>query len=146
MQCSGAGCFQALSTVTAPQTHQSQAGAVPLFGMGPLFHDLFDQAAGLGASLLSPANQPGRCPFRMGAMGTGHMIRQCRRLVIVAARMRGDAPAFVIDLDNRGGETRFQGLMDQRIRHAVGMVIHGDVVVDIDATPLPLGLFIPVGR
>ena len=74
------------------------------------------------------------------------MFRQCRRLVIVASRMRGDAPAFVVDLDNRGGVTRFQGLIDQLVGHAVGMVIHGHVVVDIGTTALPLGLFVPIGR
>ncbi len=74
------------------------------------------------------------------------MFRQSRRLVIVAARMRGDAPAFVVDLDNRGGVTRFQGFLDQLVGHAVGMVIHGHVVVDIGTTALPLGLFIPIGR
>ena len=145
MQGPRTGSFEPLSAGTTAQTHQSQAGAVSLFGMGPPFHDLLDQATGLGTGFLRPTDQPGRCPFRMGPMGTEHMFRQSRRLVIVAAAMRGDAPTFVVDLDNRGGVTHFQCLMDQRVGHTVGMVIHGNVVVDIDATVLPLGLFIPVG-
>ena len=75
MQRPRTGGFEPIGAGAAAQAHQPQAGPVPLFRMWPPFHDLLDQAAGLGAGFLGPTDQPGRCPFRMGPDGRWAYVR-----------------------------------------------------------------------
>ena len=52
--------------------------------------------------------------------------------------MRRDAPALEEDFDGRLRETRLDPRVHERIRHAVEVVIDLDVIIDVDATRLPV--------
>ena len=61
-----------------------------------------------------------------------------RRLAVVAAPVRGDALVAAEDLDRVRRVADFDLLAQQLVRDAVEVVLDLDVVVDVNAAPLPL--------
>ena len=70
------GGFQPVRAVVPPEAHQTQTGAVALFGMRPIGEDAGDDAARRRAGLLGPGDQPRRRPLGVGAMRAARLSRQ----------------------------------------------------------------------
>ena len=71
------------------------------------------------------------------------------RAVIVldeAAHVGGDALAVVDQLDRALRSAAPESLPDEGVGGAVEVIIEGDVVVDVDADLLPLGILVRLGR
>jgi hypothetical protein len=60
--------------------------------------------------------------------------------------VRGDSPALEEDLDGGGRETDIELFSDQLVRDAVIVVVHLDVIIDIDPGALPIGIDIGMNR
>ncbi|MCP1838648.1 hypothetical protein ACVIHI_008425 [Bradyrhizobium sp. USDA 4524] len=78
-------------------------------------------------------------PAGIAAMAGGHVLRHGGVLVIAAhALMRGNPLALVEDLDSAGGEPHLDLGTSEAMRNAVVMLLHLDVVVEVDAPDTPL--------
>ena len=125
------------------QSHDPQTGAEPLLRMTPTFDNPGDQGFGMGAVFTGPGDDPGGGPFQIFLVGLGHMFRQGRMLpFFVTPRMAGNPVVFEQYFDRGGRQTDIDPLFDKLIGNAVVMIIHGNVVVDVDRSLLPLGVFI----
>ena len=135
-----AGGFQAVLAGGLAQTNDPQTRPIALLGMGFALQDLAHQLGTGRAGLLRPLHDaPGR-PFQVFLVGLGAMLVERREQSrLGAAGVRGDALAVVEHLDGRGGQTHVQRLMDQLVGHAVVMLVHHDVVVDVHAGLRPGG-------
>ena len=60
--------------------------------------------------------------------------------------MRGDALAAMEHFDGRHGEACVDGLVDQRVGHRVGVLLDGNVVVDVGLGAPLLGVLLRFGR
>ena len=71
----------------------AEAGAEPLFGMGPAGEHGADQAFGVRPDLAGPAPEPIRRPLGVAPVGAGHMVgvRAVLAAPCVAALMGADA-------------------------------------------------------
>lgn len=56
--------------------------------------------------------------------------------------MRGDPFAFVEQFNRMGADASVELVFDQRIGHRVVVATHLDMIVDVDAYQLPLGIFV----
>src|SRR6266516_6453359 len=63
----------------------------------------------------------------------------------MAARMAGHAHTAMEDLDSRGRGAYLYLLLGELIRHAVPVMVEGNVVIDIDAMGLPIAVLIALG-
>ena len=80
-------------------------------------------------------------------MGLGHMLFQRGGSPFdVTAAMDGDSSALEEGLQRRRGEADIEPLMNQLIRNTVIMMIHFDVVIDIDLVSAPLSENVAMGR
>ena len=100
--------------------------------------------AGLG--LLGPTDQPRRRPLGMRAVGARHVFGMGGRLPVVAPLVRRQSLAAIEDLDRVRGVADLDLLADQLERHAVDVALDVDVVVDVDAAPLPVRQDVTRGR
>ena len=129
------------------QSHEPEARAVALLGMRAALEDARDEPPGGGAGLFGPRDQPRRRPFGVRPMRPRH-VRELRGKSAAAgeARMRGDAPPVEEDFDGRLREARLDPRVHELIRHAVEVVVHLDVIIDVDATRLPFGQLVARAR
>jgi len=106
--------------------------------MGTILQDVSEQFLSLRADLSCPSDETRGRPFEIFLMGLGHMFWQRGVSSFdVAAAMEGDSPALEEGLQRRGGEADIEPLMNQLIRDTVVMMIHFDVVIDIDLGSAP---------
>ena len=125
---------ESIHSMDPTQSHQPQAGAIALLGMGSLRQETRDESPRGRPALVRPRDQPGRGPFRMRAMGPRHVLGLRDKMPATAqARMRGDTSTAEEDFDGRLSRARVDALVDQLIRHAIEVVRHLHVVVDVDA-------------
>ncbi len=74
-------------------------------------------------------------------MRFGHVRRDCGvEPALVISMVRGDALAVVEEFHRHHRETRIHRLVDERVRHRVVVVVDLDVIVDVDAAALPVGV------
>ncbi len=75
-------------------------------------------------------------------------VRRERRVAaaLAAARMRSHALAAQEDLDGRCREAQLHALVDEGVGHGVEVAVELDVVVEIHARGLPLGVHEALGR
>ena len=66
--------------------------------------------------------------------------------MVVAPAVGSDPPPLVVDLDHRRAVARLHLLVYQLIGDAVGVPLDIDVIIDVDATTLPLRDLVAVGR
>ena len=136
-----AGGLEPVGAVRAAQAHQAEAGAIALLGMRPTLEDAGDEAArGRAASAR---------PTRSGATGVHSAWARCelrhvldlRREPAASGEPRGGtrrAGPSQKTSTRAGGRARLDLLVHELVRHAVEVVVDLDVVVDVDATRLPL--------
>ncbi len=97
---------------------------------------LFEQAAHDGTSsaadLLAPVDQPLRRPFEVSAVRGGHVLGHGREAAGGRAQVGRNALAAMQQLDGMRGDAGVQRLADQRVRHAIAMLVDLDVVVDVN--------------
>ena len=91
--------FESAVAVLPSQAHDSQTGAISLLGVRAALQDPADELSGRWPDLLSPADQPRRCPLGMRAVGAGHVLNRGGRLSVVAPPVRGHALVAMEDLD-----------------------------------------------
>ena len=133
-----AGGLEPLVAVAPAEAHEPQAGAVALLGVRAALEDLGHHAPRGRSGLLGPADEARGRPLRVRPVRAGHVLGQGRGLAVVASTVRRHPPAFVEDLDDRGGVARLDLLVDELVRDAVEMPLDLDVVVDVDPAGLPL--------
>src|SRR6516162_10490099 len=86
-------------------------------------------------------------PVPVAPMRTWHMLGDRGRTMRQgAAQMRGHALAAQENLDGPGGDPRLDGLPDETVRNAVIVLGDLDMVVEIDATALPLRILVGLVR
>ena len=106
--------------------------------------DRFHQLPGVQSGLLRFFDEPGGCSAYILLVRLGHVLgysRRSRRLL--RADMRGHAQPAVEDLHT---VRRQADLVNQRVRHTVEVPLDFDVIVDVDAGPLPLAELVARGR
>ena len=114
--------------------------------MRPRPQNHLDQHGDVGADCFGFAADALVCPVAIAPVRTGHVFGDGGRAVrSQAAAVAGDALAAVENLDCCRGDPRLDLLADQLVRHAVVMLGELDVVIEVDATALPLGVFVGKG-
>ena len=83
---------------------------------------------------------------RRGRGGRWHVLGHGGRLSVVAAPVRRHAAALEEDLDGRRRVADLDLLAEELERHAVGVSLDDDVVVDVEAAQLPLREDVARGR
>jgi len=142
-----AGRLQPCLAISARQVQQSQAGAVAVFGMLVGLQQPGDEFAACHADALAPIDQPLRRPLQVGAVGSRHVgLHRGVAAAALVASVGGHALAAQQQLHAVAGEARLQGLADERMRHAVAVALHLDVVVDVDLHRLEAGKLIGLAR
>ena len=128
-----------MSWRAAPQ--DAQARSKSLLGMRPVGEDRLTQLARCGSDVAGPCDDARRRPLGVRAMGARHVVDQSREAALQRrAAVRSDARATVQDLDDVRGEPRFDLFMHESIRHRVQVAVDEHVVVDVDASPSPVGV------
>jgi hypothetical protein len=80
-------------------------------------------------------------------MGLGHVLGQGRVSPLkVASAIEGDSLALEEGLDRGVGETDIDPFVDQPVGDTIVVVIHLNMVIDIDLGPAPVGLDESMGR
>ena len=96
---------------------------------------------------LRPIDQAGRCPLQMLLMRLGAMLVDCRLPIgFPTAHMRGHSLAAVEDLHRAVGQANFDSLADELVGNRVIVALDLNVVVDVDASRLPVGKLIRLQR
>lgn len=140
MQGAFAGGLQSFGAGGLAQPQEAQAGAETLFGMGATGGDVFHDPRTMRAGLLGPLHDPAGGPLQIALMRLGPMfLDRGEPSALMAAGVRGHALAALKQLDGVFGQTHVQRLMDQMMGHTVVVVIHHDVVVDVDRRHGPHG-------
>ena len=100
----------------------------------------------VGPDGLSSVDQPRGCPLQVSPLGSRSMLRVSAVGVFdEAAYVTGDALAFVEELHGVVGGTAPELLANERIGNTVVVIIEADVIVDVDAYFLPLGILLGLG-
>src|SRR3990170_4692720 len=103
----------------------------------------FYQTSGVGTGLLAPADKPGRTPFRVFAMGRRHMFFEGGvPMGQIAPDMAGHPLSLSEDLHDVSSKPDVELLPLQFIGHAVVVIVDIDMVIDVDGSDLPLGVFV----
>ena len=129
-----------------PQPHESEHGLVPLLRVRAALEDSSDELTGRRSDLLGPADEARWCPLGMRAVGARHVLGHGGRLSVIAAPVRRHAAALEEDLDGRRRVADLDLLAEELERHAVGVSLDEDVVVDVEAAQLPLREDVARGR
>ena len=143
---SSARGVEPLSPVALAQTHDAQARAEALLGMGTRLQDRFHHSRGGHAAIGRPRDESLRGPLGILLVGFGHVSGHRGMAAFqVRAPVTGHAFALVQQFDHVEGEPHIELLFDQRIGHGGVMALDLDMVIDIDAGAFPLGVYIRVG-
>ena len=147
VQGAAAGGLQAFGGIGAQEPHESEAAAVALLGVGLAFEEPFDERGRVRSGLAAPGDEPRRCPFRMGAVGGGHVCAVGRVSAFPAdPEVRGDPAVLVEDLHGLGRDPNVDLATAQRVGDAVERVRDLDVVVEVDPGLAPLRVLVALGR
>jgi hypothetical protein len=132
--------FGARRIDAAQQPHDPETGTEALFGVRPVGEDGDDQPLSARANRLPPALEAFRRPFGVTAMGTGHLFGVgAMAPAAIAPDMSGNALATVEHLDRARGDADVDLLADQGVWHRIEETLDLDVIVQADASQLPLG-------
>src|SRR6267378_3206590 len=145
-QRTGAGGIDPFGAIALDQAQDADAGAEALFGMRPRPQNHIDQNGDVAADRFGFAADALVRPVAIAPVRTGHVFGDGGRAVrSQAAAVAGDALAAVENLDCCRSDPRLDLLADQLVRHAVVMLGELDVVIEVDATALPLGVLVGKG-
>jgi hypothetical protein len=137
------GCFETLLGVAIRQADDSEAGPVPLLGVGFALDDPPSKLAGARPGLLRPGDDARGGPLQILLMGLRPMSRlRGVAALFVAAQMDGDPAPGVEDLDGTLGDSHVDLLAEELVRDAVEVAEDLDVVVDVDSGLLPSREFV----
>ncbi len=137
-QRAGAGRLEPQVSVTPPQPHDPQTGSIAPLRVRATLQNPGNELSGRRSDLVGPADQARRRPLGMRAVGAGHVLGHGRRLSVVAPPMRRHALVAMEDLDRVGRVADLDLLADQLVRHAVDVMLDGNVVVNVHAARLPV--------
>ena len=118
-----------------------------LFGMRPRAQDDVDQRVGVWPDLSGVAPNAFVRPIAITPMGTRHMLGDGGRTMRKrAAQMRRHTLATQENLDGLDGDPRVDLLPHQAVGNAVVTFVDLDMIIEIDPTSLPLGVFVGLVR
>jgi hypothetical protein len=111
--------------------------------MVPTLDNARDQVSGTGTIFTGPGDDPGGRPFQIFLVRLGHVFSYCRMAPsFITSHVTGDTFVFEQYLHGSRCQANINVLFGKLIRNAVMVVINGDVIVDVDRSLLPLGVFI----
>ena len=114
-----------------------------MLGVSAAFDDHLDQKRGMRSDLFGPFNDPGGSPFQIFLVRRRHVLFECGVTVENKASDVGEhALAFEEGLHRMGGEPDMELFSKEAKRTTVVVVLHLDVVVNIDGGHFPLGVLI----
>ncbi|MNN07897.1 hypothetical protein D3C81_1207330 [compost metagenome] len=105
------------------------------------FEDVGDDASGVRAGLLRPADQPLWCPFGMFAVALGHVLGLGSvAAFVLRAQVAGHTLVGVEAFHRLRGQAYFELVLHQLVRHRVVVAVDFDVVVDVHSHLFPFGV------
>ena len=110
-----------------------------MLGMLVLFEQAAHDGTGGAADLLAPVDEPLRRPLEVSAVSGGHVLGHGSEAAGTRAQMGRNALAAMQQLDGVRGDAGVQRLADQRVRHAIAMLVDLDVVVNMNLDGAELG-------
>ena len=139
--------LEPLGAVALGEAQDAEARAIALLGVRAIGEDRLYQLLGGGSDAPGPVDDPRWGPRQVLLMRLRH-VRCDRRVAaaLAAARVRRHALAAQEHLDGGPGEAQLHLLVDERVRHRVEVAIELDVVVEVHARGLPLGVHEALGR
>src|SRR5438067_481173 len=115
--------------------------------MRPRAHNDVDQRVSVGPDLGGITTNPLVCPIAITPMRARHMVGDGGwAMQQGAAQMRGHPFAAQENLDGPDGDPCLDLLTHEAVRHAVIMLGDLDMIIEIDPTPLPLGILVGLVR
>src|SRR4051812_16443070 len=143
----GGGRFRPGGVEPAVEPPYTQAGAKTLLGMGAAGEHRQDEPLRVGPDRTSPALEALWGPLGIAPVGARHVIRiGAVPASAEAALMGGDALAAMEHLDRAAGEAHVNLRADQRVRHRVEEALGLDMIIEVDPSQAPLGIFVVLGR
>src|ERR1700719_1186275 len=137
------GSVDTLWPVALYEPENPDGGAEALFGMRARAQNDVDQRVGVGADLGGVTANALMCPVAVAPVRTRHMLRdRCRAMRHGAAQMGRHALATQENLDGPGGDACLDVLPYETMRNAVVVLGDLDMIVEIDATALPLRILV----
>ena len=95
----------------------------------------------------TPVDQPLRSPFHVRPVRSGHVRRHSAEVAGPAViGMAGDALSTVKDFNRKRGDACLDHLTDPGVRDAIAMLVHFNVVVDMNRDHLEMGHLIALHR
>ncbi|TSE21191.1 hypothetical protein Taqua_02313 [Tepidimonas aquatica] len=121
------GRLQPLGPVLPPQTHQSQTGAVALFGVGAVLHLPAHHGGGGRADALAPGDELGWRPLQVCPVRGRHVLssRGVRAFAPIE-RVGGHPLVAVQDFHGGGGDAQLHHLAHQGVGHRVVVAVELD--------------------
>ena len=123
--------FETLAAMETGEREQSEARPIAVFRVVLLLQQPGDERAGCRADLLPPVDQSLRRPFEMGAVCHVLDDRGIAAHAVVTG-VAGDAAATMQQFDHARRDARIELEADQRVRHAVAVLVDLDVIVDVN--------------
>jgi hypothetical protein len=110
-----------------------------LFWVRTVLEDEGNEILGMRSDLPCPADQAGGSPFKVSLVGFGHVLAQGgMSSLAITSRVRGHSAALEEDFHGGSREPDIELFMDQLVRNAVVVVVHLDVIIDVDPGTLPV--------
>ena len=135
--------LDSLRLIMLAQTDDAHAGAIALLRIGTGRHDLFHQLGRGGAGLARPLDEARRTPLGISLVLRRHVLPQRSvRAPDIGPGVGGHPLALVESLHRGGGQPDVESLPQQPEGHAVVVVVHLDVIVDVDRRLEPFGIFV----
>ena len=142
-----AGGFKPLGARAFPQSHDASTRPEALLGMGARGENGFHHLRGGSPTVSCPTDQPLRGPFCLMTVSRGH-VRGDRAVAALKARaqMARHTDPFVEEFHHPGTHAHLELLLDEGIGHRRVVAFDFHVIINVDASPFPLGIFIGLGR
>src|SRR5215471_17436039 len=133
------GRFHTGRRVPVGEPDDAQTGAIAHLRMWFLRQNALDESSGVRSDLFRPVHYARRGPLQMGLMPLRPMLILRDGLIFpTATGMRCHALSLVEDLHGTRCRAHLDSLVNERIRHAVEVVVESDVVIDIHPCIGPL--------
>src|SRR6516165_5289402 len=133
------GRFHTRRRVPISKADDAQARAIAHLRMRFLRQNALDESSRVRSDLFRPVHHTCGGPLQMGLMTLRSVLILRDGLIFsTATGMRGHALSLVEDLHGTRCRAHLDSLVNERIRHAVEVVIESDVVIDIHACIGPL--------
>src|ERR1700741_4734599 len=133
------GCFHARCRVAFGEPDDAQARAITHLRMRLIRQNALDELTSMRSDLFRPVHHACGSPLQMCLMAlwSGLILRD--RLIFPAATgMRCHALPLVEDLYRGRCRSNFRRFLSKAVRHAVEVVVEGDVIIDVHPCVRPL--------